>query len=215
MKTLRMKGWAGAPLFVISLWIYWTNFYLELITILQEQEITRSWCEHSLIFQLLFFSNLCTNLFILQDGHNRPLKKVTICQMFEMYLYLTFIWLFSSNLPHQAKRIVTFYPCKHARIESSACTCVLCHECYNKMTEGDVEAPKGGRRTSRRTVKADQTGGLKPSHQEDSNGCTHSDPSSFQLETNQKYYDERYRAGTPKNKQISCVCLRCEKNVLG
>ena len=202
-------------MFVISLWIYWTHIYLELITILQDQEIIQSWSEHSLLFQLfVFFESICTNLILLQDGHNRPSKKVTTCQMFEMYLYLTFIWLFSSNLPHKAKSMTIFYPCKNARIETSACTCVMCHECYNKMTDGDVEAPKGGRRTSRRTVKADQTGGLKPSHEEDSNGCTHTDPSSFQLETNEQYYDEKYRTGLPKSKQISRVCLGCQKNIL-
>ena len=214
MKTLRIKGWAGAPLFVISLWIYWTHFYLELMTILQEQEIIRSWCEHSMLFQLfVFFESICTNLFLLQDDSNRPSKKVTTCQMFEMYL--TFIWLFSSNLPHKAKSIITFYPCKNARIESSACTCVLCLECYNKMTEGDVERPTDGRRISRRNVKADQSGGFEPSHQKDLNGCRHSDPSSFQHETNLKYYDERYRASISKSKQISRVCLSCKKSVLG
>jgi hypothetical protein len=170
------------------------------------------WAQYAISI-ICFFSNLCTNLFLLQDDSNRPSKKVTTCQMFEMYL--TFIWLFSSNLPHKAKSIITFYPCKNARIESSACTCVLCLECYNKMTEGDVERPTDGRRISRRNVKADQSGGFEPSHQKDLNGCRHSDPSSFQHETNLKYYDERYRASISKSKQISRVCLSCKKSVLG
>jgi hypothetical protein len=133
--------------------------------------------------------------------------------MFEMYL--TFILLFLSNISHQAKSIITFYPCKHARIESSACTCVVCLKCDNRMTKGDVECPTNGRRISRRNVKSDQGGEIKTNHQKDSNGCRHSDPSSFQHETNLKYYDERYRASISKSKQISRVCLSCKKSVLG
>ena len=83
------------------------------------------------------------------------------------------------------------------------------------MTEGDVEGPTDGRRVSRRNVKTDQSGGVEPSHQKDSNGCRHSDPSSFQHETNLQYYDERYRASISKSKQISRVCLKCKKSVLG
>jgi hypothetical protein len=83
------------------------------------------------------------------------------------------------------------------------------------MTEGGVEGPTDGKRASRRSVKTNQSGGVKPSHQKDSNGCRHSDPSSFQHETNLKYYDEKYRASISKSKQISCVCLTCKKSVLG
>lgn len=214
MKTLRRKGWAGALLFVTSLWIYWTHFFFgtDENTARARDRPVMMWAQFA-FSMFVFFRIYVPNLFLLQDDSNRPTKKVTTCQIFEMCL--TFIWLFSSNLPHQTKSVITFYPCKHARIESSECTCVLCLECYNKMTEGDVEGPTDGRRISKRSIKADQSGGFETNHHKDLNGCRHSDPNFFQHETNLKYYDERYRDTIPECKRISRVCLTCKKSVLG
>jgi hypothetical protein len=50
-------------------------------------------------------------------------------------------------------------------------------------------------------------------HQKDLNRCRHSDPSSFQHETNLKYYDERYLASISKSKQISHMSVSVVRRV--
>ena len=114
---------------------------------------------------------------------------------------------------------VTFYPCKMSRgNDESACTAVLCQDCYDKKISGvvndtDGEKKTDSRRKSRRTIGNCQSAPSETTYIADVNGCCHDDPNFFQPETNKIYYEDHYRKKN-NGKNLNEKCLDCTKSMI-
>ena len=109
--------------------------------------------------------------------------------------------------------LIRYYVCRKARgSNKSACRSVMCAGCYDKMSFGGDEET-GNRRSSSRSVKRKLSEKDDNIHATDANGCTHSNPDSFQAEYNGMYFDEVWRSKQDKANLLDETCLQCNGNV--
>ena len=89
----------------------------------------------------------------------------------------------------------------------------MCAGCYDKMSFGGDEET-GNRRSSSRSVKRKLSEKDDNIHAMDANGCTHSNPDSFQAEYNGMYSDDAWRSKQDKANLLDETCLQCNGNVM-
>lgn len=110
--------------------------------------------------------------------------------------------------------LIRYYVCRKARgSNKSACRSVMCAGCYDKMSFGGDEET-GNRRSSSRSVKRKLSEKDDNIHATDANGCTHSNPDSFQAEYNGMYFDDAWRSKQDKANLLDETCLQCNGNVM-
>jgi hypothetical protein len=78
-----------------------------------------------------------------------------------------------------------------------------------------VVAGSDKRRTSTRNVGNSQSSRDETTYKEDVNGCCHDNPSFFQNETSNVYYNDAFRSKREDKgiKNVATTCLMCKGNM--
>ena len=106
-------------------------------------------------------------------------------------------------LPLLHSQTEKFYHCKRARgnyvKEGSTCRCVLCQSCHDKLRQSVSKLPPG--KKSRRATRQEMVDLPQTVHLVDDNGCSHTNPETFQHSDDRKYYSP-----TPLFSQFCLLC---------